>query len=76
MNCVLCGGEIPAGWPIVSLPAGLAHRFRTMCDELQPPEEEACQLLEACGQRLGFEFSFEQATALAGDLILRGSRAA
>lgn len=69
-NCVLCGGEIPPGWPIVSLPAGLAHRFRTMCDALQPAEEQACQLLEASGQHLGFDFGFREAVALAGRLIL------
>ena len=76
-NCVLCGGEIPSGWPIVALPAGLAHRFKTMCDQLQPAEEQACQLLEASGQRLGFDFGFEEAAARAGALILeRGSKAA
>ena len=71
-NCVLCGGEIPAGWPIVSLPVGLAHRFKTMCDPLQPAEEQACQLLEANGQRLGFDFGFQDAAARAGALILEG----
>ena len=76
-NCVLCGGEIPSGWPIVALPAGLAHRFKTMCDQVQPAEEEACQLLEASGQRLGFDFGFEEAAARAGALILeRGDKAA
>lgn len=71
-NCVLCGGEIPPGWPIVSLPAGMAHRFRTMCDQLQPAEEHACQLLEASGQRLGFDFGHDEAAARAGALILEG----
>ena len=71
-NCVLCGGEIPSGWPIVSLPAGVAHRFKTMCDVLEPAEEQACQLLEANGQRLGFDFGFDEATARAGALILEG----
>jgi hypothetical protein len=71
-NCVLCGGEIPSGWPIVALPAGLAHRFKTMCDALEPPQEEACQLLEANGQRLGFDFGFNEAMARAGALILQG----
>lgn len=71
-NCVLCGGEIPSGWPAVSLPAGLAHRFKTMCDQLPPAEEQACQLLEANGQRLGFDFGVEDATARAGALILQG----
>ena len=76
-NCVLCGGEIPSGWPVVSLPAGLAHRFKTMCDQLQPLEEQACQLLEAKGQRLGFDFGFHEATARAGALILEdGAQAA
>ncbi len=69
-TCVLCGGEIPSGWPAVALPAGLAHRFKTMCDELQPLEAQACTLLEKEGQRLGFDFGFEDATARAGALIL------
>ena len=71
-TCVLCGGEIPSGWPIVALPIGPAHRFKTMCDELQPPEEQACRLLEANGQHLGFDFGLEDATARAGTLILEG----
>jgi len=70
--CVLCGGEIPAGWPVVALPAGLAHRFAPMCDELAGPEAQACLLLEARGQRLGFDFAFDQATARAGALLLDG----
>ena len=69
-NCVLCGGEIPAGWPVVALPAGLAHRFKTMCDEPAALEEQACRLLEAHGQRLGFDFGFENAAERAGALIL------
>lgn len=75
-TCVLCGGEIPAGWPIVVLPAGLAHRFATMCDELGAPEAQACRLLEARGQRLGFDFGFDQAMARAGALILDDGAAA
>jgi len=71
-TCVLCGGEIPAGWPVVALPAGLAHRFQNMCDALAAPEAQACRYLEAHGQRLGFEFGFDQATARAGSLILDG----
>lgn len=71
-TCVLCGGEIPSGWPVVALPAGLAHRFKTMCDELAPPEREACRLLEANGQHLGFDFGFDEAMARAGSLILEG----
>ena len=71
-TCVLCGGEIPSGWPVVVLPAGPAHRFKTMCDELQPAEEQACRLLESNGQHLGFDFGFEEATARAGALILEG----
>ncbi len=77
MTCVLCGGEIPSGWPIVALPVGPAHRFKTMCDTLQPLEEQACRLLEAHGQHLGFDFGFQEATARAGALILqRGDQAA
>ena len=76
-TCVLCGGEIPSGWPIVALPVGPAHRFKTMCDVLEPPEEQACHLLEANGQHLGFDFGFEDAAARAGALILeRGDKAA
>jgi hypothetical protein len=76
-TCVLCGGEIPSGWPIVALPAGLAHRFKTMCEELGGAEEQACRLLEANGQHLGFDFGFAEATARAGALILeRGEKAA
>jgi len=71
-TCVLCGGEIPSGWPIVVLPAGLAHRFNTMCNELAAPEAQACRLLEERGQRLGFDFGFDQATTRAGALILDG----
>ena len=76
-TCVLCGGEIPAGWPVVALPAGLAHRFQTMCDPLAAPEQDACQLLEARGLRLGFDFGFESAAERAGALILDdGAKAA
>ena len=76
-TCVLCGGEIPSGWPIVALPAGPAHRFKTMCDAPGLPEQEACRLLEASGQHLGFDFGFHEATARAGALILeRGGKAA
>lgn len=71
-TCVLCGGEIPGGWPIIALPAGLAHRFVTMCDELAPPEAQACRILEAHGLRLGFDFGFHEAAARAGALILDG----
>lgn len=71
-TCVLCGGEIPSGWPIVALPAGLAHRFKTMCDALEPIEAQACLLLEANGQHLGFDFGFAEAAARAGALILEG----
>ena len=76
MTCVLCGGEIPAGWPVATLPAGLAHRFNTMCDPLAAAEEQACRFLEARGQRLGFDFGFDQATERAGALILDGGKAA
>jgi len=69
-TCVLCGGEIPSGWPIVALPAGLAHRFNTMCDEPAEAKAQACRLLEANGQRLGIDFGFDQATTRAGALIL------
>ena len=69
-TCVLCGGEIPAGWPIVALPAGLAHRFNSMCDVPAEAEAQACRLLEANGQRLGVDFGFDQATTRAGALIL------
>jgi len=75
-TCVLCGGEIPAGWPIVALPAGLAHRFKTMCDALEPVEEQDCRLLEAKGQHLGFDFGFAEATERAGALILEGGEKA
>lgn len=77
-NCVLCGGEIPPGWPIVALPLGPAHRFKTMCDALEPMEAQACGLLEAAGQHLGFDFGFSEATARAGALILErgGEKAA
>ena len=71
-TCVLCGGEIPSGWPIVSLPVGLAHRFKTMCDQLEPLDEQACRLLEARGQQLGFDFGLNEAAARAGALILGG----
>ena len=76
MTCVLCGGEIPSGWPIVALPAGLAHRFKTMCDALEPLEAQACSLLEAHGQQLGFDFGFDDAAARAGALILEQDKAA
>ena len=69
-TCVLCGGEIPSGWPIVALPRGPAHRFKTMCDELEAPQAQACGLLEAHGQHLGFDFGLEEAAARAGSLIL------
>ena len=76
-TCVLCGGEIPAGWPIVALPAGLAHRFNSMCDQLAEAEAQACQLLEANGQHLGFDFTYDQAATRAGALILElGGKAA
>jgi hypothetical protein len=76
-TCVLCGGEIPSGWPIVALPAGLAHRFKTMCDIPDAAEEQACRLLEANGQHVGFDFGFSEATVRAGTLILeRGEKAA
>jgi hypothetical protein len=76
-TCVLCGGEIPAGWPIVALPAGLAHRFNTMCDEPAEAEAHACRLLEGNGQRLGFDFTYEEAATRAGALILDlGAKAA
>ena len=75
-TCVLCGGEIPAGWPVVVLPAGLAHRFTTMCEEPAEDVALACRLLEANGQRLGFEFGFDQAATRAGALILENSEKA
>lgn len=43
-----------------------------MCDAMQPIEEQACRLLEAHGQYLGFHYGFEEATARAGALILNG----
>jgi hypothetical protein len=76
-TCVLCGGEIPAGWPIVALPAGLAHRFNSMCDVPAEAEAQACRLLEANGQRLGIDFAFDDAATRAGALILDpGAKAA
>lgn len=75
-TCVLCGGEIPAGWPIVALPAGLAHRFQTMCDPPGAVERHACHFLEARGQHLGFDFGYGDAAERAGALILDEARAA
>lgn len=41
--CVLCGGPIGMGEPVVIYENGLAHRFRTTCDWIKEEEAQRTQ---------------------------------
>lgn len=69
--CVLCNGEIPSGWPAIPLPKGMAHRFRTECDGINPITQEAIDYLHRNPEQgLGYTFTCEDAVKLAGDKII------
>ena len=40
MMCVLCHGPIGAGEPVLVYPEGLAHRFRTTCEDVRELDAE------------------------------------
>ena len=69
-KCSLCGGDLPSGWPVVVLPAGLAHRMKTMCANIPPETQAAIHLLEKRGFLVGREFSASDAVEFAGTLTL------
>lgn len=72
--CVLCNGEIPPGWPAIPLPKGLAHRFRTECEGINPVMKEAIEYLHRNPEEaVGYTFTCAEAVERAGGKLLEAS---